>query len=100
MINIIVLENFDHAAAYHRIHVKAQFNRPSVCFEAVTAFSASEGAAEKTVRDAGLQVNTLTAEERAQMIEATKSVWDKYRERAGEIGQKLVAIAKDPKTFQ
>ena len=45
-------------------------------------------------------VNTLTADERAQMIEATKSVWDKYLERAGEIGQKLVAIAKDPKTFQ
>ena len=57
------------------------------------AVAASEGAAEKTVRDAGLQVNTLTAEERAQMIEATKSVWDKYLERAGEIGQKLVAIA-------
>ena len=53
------------------------------------AVAASEGAAEKTVRDAGLQVNTLTAEERAQMIEATKSVWDKYLERAGEIGQKL-----------
>lgn len=56
------------------------------------AVAASEGAAEKTVRDAGLEVNTLTAEERAQMIEATKSVWDKYLERAGEIGQKLVAI--------
>ena len=64
------------------------------------AVAASEGAAEKTVRDAGLEVNTLTAEERAQMIEATKSVWDKYLERAGEIGQKLVALAKDPKTFQ
>ncbi|MBQ8091240.1 MAG: TRAP transporter substrate-binding protein DctP [Pyramidobacter sp.] len=64
------------------------------------AVAASEGAAEKTVRDAGLEVNTLTAEERAQMIEATKSVWDKYLERAGEIGQKLVALTKDPKTFQ
>lgn len=57
------------------------------------AVAASEGAAEKVVRDAGLEVNTLTAEERAQMVEATKSVWDAYVARAGETGQKLVDLA-------
>ena len=53
----------------------------------------SEGAAEKIVRDAGLEVNALTAEERAQMVAATKSVWDAYVARAGETGQKLVDLA-------
>lgn len=57
------------------------------------AVAESEGAAEKTVRDAGLEVNTLTAEERAQMVAATKSVWDAYVARAGETGQKLVDLA-------
>ncbi|OON87784.1 TRAP transporter substrate-binding protein DctP [Pyramidobacter sp. YE332] len=57
------------------------------------AVAESEGAAEKTVRDAGLEVNALTAEERAQMVAATKSVWDTYVARAGETGQKLVDLA-------
>lgn len=57
------------------------------------AVAESEGAAEKTVRDAGLEVNALTAEERAQMVAATKSVWDAYVARAGETGQKLVDLA-------
>ncbi len=57
------------------------------------AVAESEGAAEKIVRDAGLEVNALTAEERAQMVAATKSVWDAYVARAGETGQKLVDLA-------
>ena len=57
------------------------------------AVAKSEGAAEKIVRDAGLEVNALTAEERAQMVAATKSVWDAYVARAGETGQKLVDLA-------
>jgi len=57
------------------------------------AVAESENAAEKTVRDAGLEVNILTAEERAQMVAATKSVWDAYVARAGETGQKLVDLA-------
>ena len=57
------------------------------------AVAASEGAAEKVVRDAGLEVNSLTAEERASMVEATKPVWDAYVGRAGETGQKLVDLA-------
>lgn len=57
------------------------------------AVAESEGAAEKIVRDAGLEVNALTAEERAQMVAATKSVWDSYVARAGETGQKLVDLA-------
>ncbi len=59
----------------------------------------SEGDAEKVVREAGLEVNTLTAEEHAAMVEATKSVWDAYVARAGEIGQKLVDLAKTPGIF-
>ena len=57
------------------------------------AVAESEGAAEKIVRDAGLEVNTLTADERAQMVAATKSVWDAYVARAGETGQKLVDLS-------
>ena len=57
------------------------------------AVAESEGAAEKIVRDAGLEVNALTAEERGQMVAATKSVWDAYVARAGETGQKLVDLA-------
>ena len=57
------------------------------------AVAESEGAAEKIVRDAGLEVNALTAEERAQLVAATKSVWDAYVARAGETGQKLVDLA-------
>ena len=57
------------------------------------AVAESEGAAEKIVRDAGLEVNALTAEERAQMVAATKSVWDAYVARAGETGQKIVDLA-------
>ena len=57
------------------------------------AVAESEGAAEKIVRDAGLEVNTLTADERAQMVAATKSVWDAYVASAGETGQKLVDLS-------
>lgn len=57
------------------------------------AVAESEGAAEKIVRDAGLEVNTLTADERAQMVAATKNVWDAYVARAGETGQKLVDLS-------
>lgn len=57
------------------------------------AVAESEGAAEKVVREAGLEVNTLTPEEHAALVEATKSVWDAYVARSGEIGKELVDLA-------
>lgn len=57
------------------------------------AVAESEGQAEKVVREAGLEVNTLTPEEHAALVEATKSVWDAYVARSGEIGQQLVDLA-------
>lgn len=58
-----------------------------------TVIADSEKQAEKTVRDAGVEVTVLTPEERAVFIDATKSVWDAYVERAGEAGKKLVDLA-------
>lgn len=59
------------------------------------AIADSENEAEQTIRDAGLEVISLTAEERAAMIEATKGVKDLYLARSGEVGAQLVAIADE-----
>ncbi|HCL78885.1 MAG TPA: C4-dicarboxylate ABC transporter substrate-binding protein [Synergistaceae bacterium] len=57
------------------------------------AIADSENEAEKTVRDAGLEVITLTAEERAALVEATKDVKGGFIKRAGDVGQELINIA-------
>lgn len=57
------------------------------------AIAASENSAEKVVRDYGLTVNTLTAEDRASMVEATKSVKADFLKRAGKPGKDLLDVA-------
>ncbi len=57
------------------------------------AIAESEAEAEKVVRDYGLEVNTLTEEERQAMMEATKNVKEDFLKRAGKPGQELVDLA-------
>ena len=52
----------------------------------------SEAEAEKTVRDAGLEVVVLTPEERAEFVKATQSVKEQFVKHAGEIGGQLIAL--------
>lgn len=57
------------------------------------AIAQSEAEAEKTIRDAGLEINTLTPEERAEFVKATQSVKEQFVKRAGTIGEQLIAIS-------
>lgn len=57
------------------------------------AIAESEQEAEKTIREAGLEVISLTAEERAALVEATKNVKGEFVKRAGPAGQELIDIA-------
>ena len=56
------------------------------------AIAESEAEAEKTIRDAGLEVNVLTPEEQAEFVKATAVVKEQFVKRAGAIGEKLIAI--------
>lgn len=62
------------------------------------AIAKSEQEAEKIIREAGLEVITLTNEERAALAEATRGVKDNFVKRSGTIGQQLIDIAE--KLFQ
>lgn len=56
------------------------------------AIAESEAEAEKTIRDAGLEITTLTPEERAEFVKATLAVKEQFVKRAGPIGEQLIAI--------
>ena len=56
------------------------------------AIASSEAEAEKQIRDAGLDVTTLTPDERAEMVKATEGVKAEFVKRSGELGAQLVAL--------
>ena len=39
LVTIEIFEDFDHAAAYHRVHLKAKLYSAGICFETVTPFT-------------------------------------------------------------
>lgn len=57
------------------------------------AIAESEKAAEKKVREAGLNVYELTPEDRAALMDATKGVKEAFVKRAGDVGAQLVALS-------
>lgn len=54
------------------------------------AIEASENEAEKVIRDAGVEIHVLSAEERPLFIEATDPVRKAFAEKTGEIGKTLI----------
>ncbi|WP_300525736.1 DctP family TRAP transporter solute-binding subunit [Aminiphilus sp.] len=57
------------------------------------AIADSELEAEKTIRDAGVEVTTLTPEERELFVKATEPVRTDFANKTGELGKKLIEMA-------
>lgn len=57
------------------------------------AIADSELEAEKTIRDAGVEVTELTSEERDLFVKATEPVRSSFAGKTGELGKKLIEMA-------
>jgi len=57
------------------------------------AIAESENAAEKVIREAGVEIYSPTAEEREAFVKGTEPVRKTFAEKTGEVGQKLIDMA-------